>query len=163
MISKLKIPDERLAVLIGKRGGIKKTVENRTNTVIQVGEEVTIEGEATDVMTAENIIRAIGRGFAPLVSMKLRDEDMTLVVIPLPKERNTLVRVKARVIGSRGKARRNIERLSKTDICVYGKTVSIIGTYESVKAARSALEMLIKGSEHKNVYKFLGETHGRSP
>ena len=37
-----------------------------------------------------------------------------------------------RVIGKDGSTRKTIEDLTNTDICVYGKTVSIIGDFDDV-------------------------------
>ena len=159
MIARLRIPDERMPVLIGRDGTTKQLIEESTSTSIAVSDEIAIEGEVDNVLTAENIIRAIGRGFVPEDALELLDENVTLFVIQLPKEKNTLVRLKSRIIGTRGKARRNIERLTKTTIAVYGKTVAAIGTYDNVETARRAIEMLIKGRTHKTVYKFLEDRH----
>jgi ribosomal RNA assembly protein len=38
---------------------------------------------------------------------------------------------------------------------VYGHTVSIIGTIEEAEVAREAIQMLVRGSMHSNVYRFL--------
>jgi ribosomal RNA assembly protein len=54
-----------------------------------------------------------------------------------------------------GKTRRLIEELSNADMVVFGHTVGIIGTFEQVNVARSAVQMLIDGSQHRTVYKFL--------
>jgi ribosomal RNA assembly protein len=64
-------------------------------------------------------------------------------------------RMRSRLIGTRGKARRTIEELSGADISVYGNTVSIIGDYFQLELARTAVTMLLRGSEHSTVYRFL--------
>ena len=64
-------------------------------------------------------------------------------------------RLKGRVIGREGKSRKLIENLSEAYICVYGKTISIIGPPESASIAKQACEMLLKGSTHANGYKLL--------
>jgi ribosomal RNA assembly protein len=56
-----------------------------------------------------------------------------------------------------GKTRRIIEELTTADVVVYGHTVGIIGTFEQADAARSAIQMLIEGSQHHSVYKFLAK------
>lgn len=155
MMSRVKIPDERLPVLIGKDGDVKRYIEAQTGVSLSINDEIAIEGEAVSVLTAERMVQAIGRGFSPDAAKKLLGEDATLVVIQLPKDRNALVRAKARIIGTRGKAKRKIEYMAGTDIAVYGKTVSIIGDYGHADRARLAIEKLLKGSPHKNVYKFL--------
>ena len=161
MITKILIPEERLAVVIGSRGTMKREIEKSTNTKIKVMDDVQIEGDALDVIAAENIISAIGRGFAPKYAMALKKEENSLVIIELPKNERTLKRVRSRLIGSNGKTRRNIEEYTKTRISIYGKTASIIGAYDDVELAKTALQKLIKGLSHKSVYKFLEEKKKR--
>ena len=162
MIATILIPRMRIPVVLGTNGATKHDIEEKTNTKIFIGEEITIEGEALDVMAAENIIKAIGRGFAPSKALKLLDEEKVLYVFQLPKTENELTRIRSRIIGTMGKARRNLERLTNTQISVYGKTVSIIGCYEDADRAKEAIEKLIFGSTHSNVYRFLElrEKHG---
>ena len=157
MIKKIRIPEERIPVLIGKDGRTKYRIQRLTHTRIDIGEETTLEGEALDVMTAENIIKAIGRGFSPEASEILCKEDGTLDIIQLPKERKELNRIKSRLIGTKGKCRKNIENLTKTYISVFGKTVSVIGPYNNVRFAAEALQRLIKGDTHSSVYRILEE------
>ena len=64
-------------------------------------------------------------------------------------------RVKGRIIGREGKSRKLIEELSESSLAVYGKTVSIIGPAESVAIARSAIEMLLRGSTHAAMFTML--------
>ncbi|MBI4163007.1 MAG: RNA-processing protein [Candidatus Aenigmarchaeota archaeon] len=157
MIKSVNIPKERIAVLIGEYGSSKKTIEKETHTKILIEDEVIIEGESLDVLTAENIVKAIGRGFSPENALKLADEEILLDIIHLPK--TDLERLRSRIIGAKGKARRTLEMLTDTNISVYGKTVSIIGKYENVFPAREAVEKLIKGFSHKSVYAFLEGKH----
>jgi len=159
MNRRIKIPEERLAVLIGTSGKIKKLIEKKTKTKIIIDEDVLIEGEALDVMIAENIVKAIGRGFAPETALELLDEEKCLVIIPLSEDKKQLKRLKSRLIGTKGKCRHNIETYTKTKVSIYGKTAAIIGSYKNVAIADQAIEKLIKGAGHKGVYKFL-ETNG---
>ena len=71
------------------------------------------------------------------------------------KNKESMTRLKGRVIGREGKSRKIIEELSEAYISVYGKTISIIGLAESASMAKRAVEALLRGSTHANVYKFL--------
>jgi ribosomal RNA assembly protein len=155
MIKNIKIHDERLAVLIGKKGSVKRQIQRKTKTKISIDEEVTIEGESLDVLNAENVIKAIGRGFSPTTASLLTEEDNTLLMIELPKSERAAKRIKSRIIGAGGKSRKNLERLTRTHLSVYGKTVSIIGKYSNVALAEGAVNKLIKGISHRFVYEFL--------
>jgi ribosomal RNA assembly protein len=159
----LKIPQERVAVLIGKSGEIKKNIEADTKTQVKVDSlegDIFVYGEdALGLYTAREIIRAIGRGFNPEIAKLLLKQDYVFEYIELNeytgKSKNTLLRLKGRVIGKEGKSRRLIEELSEAYISVYGKSVCIIGTAESAAMAKRAVEALLKGSTHASVYKWL--------
>ena len=158
----LKIPKDRVAVLIGTKGEIKKQIEEDTKTRIRVDSregDVFIEGEdGLSLYTTREIIKAIGRGFNPDVALLLLKPDYCFELVSLAdyaKTKNTLIRIKGRLIGTDGKCRRHIEELTGTNVSVYGKTVGIIGQVENVTITRRAIENLIKGSTHAYVYKFL--------
>ncbi len=158
----LKIPKERTAVLIGKKGSTKRYIEKFTNTKLIIDSEgdVIIQGEdSLDVYTTKNIIKAIGRGFNPKIALNLLEDDFCLEIIEIKefsgKSDKKLRRLRSRVIGTKGKCRDNIERLTDTNISIYGKTISIIGSLENAAIAKEALERLLYGSEHGNVYKWL--------
>ncbi len=157
MIRIVKIPEERVSVLIGKRGKVKSELQKRTGTRIEVQDDVTIKGEPVDVMTAENVVKAVGRGFSPEIAMLLCSEENTIEIIPLPKERKELNRIKSRLIGTKGKSRRNMEALTRTNISVFGRTVSIIGSYENASMAAGAVRKIMEGAPHSFVYKYLEE------
>jgi len=155
MIKSVKIPEERLAVLIGERGATKRFIQKKTKTKIKIDEEIIIEGEALDVLTAESIIKAIGRGFSPPSAMLLLDEENCFDLVQLPDNEKARKRICARLIGTNGRARRNLEGLTKTRISVYGKTVGIIGSYDDAAKAKEAIEKLIGGFSHRSVYEML--------
>jgi ribosomal RNA assembly protein len=158
----LKIPKERVAVLIGKKGEDKRGLEKATATKIDIDSnegEVAISGkDALKLYSCREVIRAIARGFNPETAQILLKQDYGLEVMPLgdrAKTKDALERLKGRVIGEGGKARRVIEDLTDTHISVYGKTISIIGDYEGLVSARRAVESLLSGSPHAHVYRWL--------
>ncbi|MBW2993593.1 KH domain-containing protein [Candidatus Woesearchaeota archaeon] len=158
----LRIPKERIAVLIGKNGKIKKQIESATKTKIAVdskeGDISIIGKDAINLFNAREVIKAIGRGFNPEIAFLLLKGDYLFEILNIgdyAKSKQTEKRLKGRIIGRSGKSRGLIEELTETSISVFGKTVSIIGPTESVGNARKALEMLLKGSSHANVFKFL--------
>lgn len=158
----LKIPRERIAVLIGRNGEVKQELEEMSGTTLDVDSkegDVTIKGtDSINMYALKEVIRAIGRGFNPEIARLLMKQDYILEVISLldhVKHKNHVERVKGRIIGANGKARETIESLTETFICVYGKTIAIIGESSEVMTAKKAIESLIAGSPHSNVYKWL--------
>ncbi len=158
----VKIPKERVAVLIGTKGSVKKELVEETGVNLQINSEtgvVKISGnDPIKVYKVRDIVNAIGRGFNPEKAKLLLRTDYMLEVInlrELVKSKNQIKRVKGRVIGEKGKSREFIENITDTYISVYGKTVSIIGSYENVGLARQALFKLINGSPHSKVNSWL--------
>ncbi len=164
----LRIPRERVAVVIGKKGQTKREIEERTKTRIEIdsetGEVFITSTEKTDdplaVWKARDVVMAIGRGFSPERAFRLFNEGETLEVVNLTdiiigNDKNALPRVRGRIIGRKGRTREIIEEMSGADVSVYGKTVAIIGNPLQVEVAKTAIEKLAKGSPHGVVYKYL--------
>ncbi|MBA7492441.1 hypothetical protein ES702_02991 [subsurface metagenome] len=164
----LKIPRERIGVLIGPNGATKKYIERTLSVELEIesetgGVRVTLTENTEDpslLFKAKDVINAIGRGFSPELAFRLiRNEEAFLNIIDLRaifgRSESDIKRVKGRIIGMDGKTRRIIEELTETSVCVYGHTVGLIGDIEQVQAAREAIQMLIRGSLHSTVYRFL--------
>jgi len=160
-----RIPAERLGVLIGPDGDTKKRLQQLTGTRILVDSasgDVTIdEAGALDpllALKARDVVQAMARGFSEDRAFRLLDEDSYLEVLDIKDfahSKNRLAQVRARLIGTRGKTRRIIEELTGVEVSVWGHTVAIIGGAFEMAIAREALVMLLRGSEHKTVYRFL--------
>ena len=159
----IKVPGDRVGVIVGRDGRVRKRVEELTNAKIDVNSEgvVTItapENTEDPVLAwkARDIIRAMARGFSPKNAFSLIDDDMQLLVISLREvvgsSQNQMKRVAGRIIGENGRTRRVIEQTTETKVSVYGKTVSIIGMSPGLDYARRAIDMLIAGAPHSAVY-----------
>jgi len=158
----LKIPKERVAVLIGKNGAIKKELEEQSKTSIIVdskeGDVKLVGNNSVNLYLLKDIIKAIGRGFNPEIAMSLFKQDYVLELISIAdfvKSPNQMLRLKGRVIGKAGKARATIEEYTETSISVYGKTIAILGFCDNVAICKKAVESLLSGSPHSSVYKWL--------
>ncbi len=164
-MSMLKIPKDRVGSLIGKKGETKRSIETRTGTIIKVDTEgdVRIYNRESDdpliTMKVTDLVRAIGRGFSPERAMRLLDDDEYLDVIDIReyvgKRSSHVIRMRARVIGTHGKTRKLIEDLTGAFVSVYGSSVTIIGNSIQMPVAKRAVEMLLRGSEHSTVYRYM--------
>jgi ribosomal RNA assembly protein len=159
----LRIPNDRIAVLIGKSGNVKSKIEQLCYVTLD------IDGETGEVFIktvgnvdriqpfkAMEIVTAIGRGFSPEHAMSLLKGENALHVIDLRdfagKSNTNIERIKGRIIGEGGKARKNLENLTGTFISVYGKTVSIIGDTSKLRLVVDAISSISSGSMHGAVY-----------
>nr|MDO8082330.1 KH domain-containing protein [Candidatus Freyarchaeota archaeon] len=160
----VKVPKERVAVIIGPDGRVKNIIEKDTKTRLEIdGEEGNVIIVPTEKMEdplaiwkARDIVRAIGRGFSPGRAFRLLGDDELLEIVDLTlfasKSKNTLARIKGRIIGAGGKTRRVIEEVSGAILSVYGHTVAIIGNVDQSRMAKEAIMMLIEGAPHSTVY-----------
>ncbi len=162
----IKLPKDRVGALIGKKGETKQMLEERTGVLIDIDSEtgeVTLETEkAKDPilgLKVIEIIKAIGRGFSPERATRLFEDDVYLRGFDIRdytgKNRKHIRRVRARIIGSKGKTRQLIEELSNTEVSIYGNTVYVIGELEELDIAETAIDMILSGSEHAAVYRYL--------
>lgn len=157
----VKIPKERIAVLIGTKGETKKLIEKKTNTKLKIDSEegdVLIESkESIDAYNAQDVIKAVGRGFNPEIAISLAKENKCLEIIDMDdyaKTKNHLARIKARIIGREGKVRKFIEHITDCNMSIYGKTVSIIGGIENVAVAKKTIQDILSGAPHGPVFKW---------
>jgi len=158
------IPKSRIAVLIGEKGAAKKAIEEAGNVKLRVDSKTGyIKIRARDAIAAwqgANVVRAVARGFPPEVARKLFKPDYSYESISLEnyaKNKNDLIRIRGRLIGTSGKARDRIQFLTQVQIRVQGKTVAMLGEAGRVALARHAVDMLLSGSPHARVFAFLKE------
>ena len=162
----LKIPKERIGVLIGHNGETKRQIESLSKTRIDVDSEVgeiSIDESGTEEplkpLKTENVITAIGRGFSPEHALRLFNDDMCLLVFDLRdyvgRNPSHIHRLKARIIGRDGKTRQIIEEMTGSNISVYGHTVAMIIDIFKTGTAKTAVEMILNGSKHSTVYRYL--------
>lgn len=164
----VKIPRERIGVLIGTDGSVKEYIQKKLPVTLDIDSEtgdvtITLKKGADDpslLFKAKDVVLAIGRGFSPERAFRLLDEEDAILDIidlreHLGKSESELIRIRGRIIGRDGKARKMIEELSGAYVSVYGHTVSIIGDFNQVNIAREAILKLINGAEHSTVYRFL--------
>lgn len=158
-----RVSKDRIAALIGTKGKTKAEIEKKCKVKLDIDSktgEVVLKGkDLFEVHQAENIVKAIARGFSPEKALLLIGEEYFMEVIDLTefvgKSAKALEQRRARVIGRSGKAREKIEKATGTFISAYGKTVSIIGREDGLPKAKKAVEMLIEGAMHTTVFKWL--------
>ena len=166
MTENIRIPQARVAIVIGKSGETKKQIEQSTQTILSISSDGNVQIEkkkdALDPLaewTARDIVKAISRGFSPEKAYDLLEEDVVLEIVELKeftgKSPKQMERIKSRIIGRAGKCRERIESSTETDISIYGKTVSVIGRMDGVSIAKEAIIKLANGQMHSTVYRFL--------
>ena len=164
MTEYIKVPLERIAVLVGPNGSNKELIEEKSTATLNINSdsgdvELQDPKDAVKGMRAREVIHAIAMGFSPEKALKLFDNESlmfeTIDLSNIARTEKDLERIRGRIIGSGGKTREFFENLTNTNISVYGKTVSLIGYPEQTAVARKGIDMLLEGAAHGPVYKFL--------
>ena len=112
----VRIPVERIAVLIGPKGSTKKKIEDLTDTkliidsnsgdVIIIIEEEELE-DPISLWKARDMVKAIGRGFSPQKAYEINKPSYGFDLLQLRDfvgtSTNALREVKSRLIGKNGR------------------------------------------------------------
>ena len=164
----VRIPQDRIGVLIGEGGETLRTIESRAEVRLDVDSEngsVRIEqtGDPLVGLQASDIVKAIGRGFKPEDALSLLDGDLRMFdlidIAAATRNKKDMERQKGRLIGENGRTRQLMEELSGAEVAIYGSTMGVIGDPEQVEVVRRAAEMLLDGAPHGSVYSFLERKH----
>ena len=166
----VRIPVERIAVLIGPKGSTKNKIEDLTDTKLIIdsnsGDVIIIidEEELEDPISlwkARDMVKAIGRGFSPQKAYDINKPSYGFDLLQLRDfvgtSTNALREVKSRLIGKNGRTRNIIEQTASSYISIFGNTVGIISEQRILKIVREGIIKLINGSKQSTVYKFLEE------
>ncbi|MEK6958826.1 MAG: KH domain-containing protein [archaeon] len=160
----VKIPDERIGILIGPKGTVKKFIEKKTKVTLHIESssgDVLVSGSGESFFKAAGIVKAIGRGFSPERAYKLLENDYLLKIIEITnysgKNHSKQEIKRGRIIGRKGLIRKEIEKKTHSLVSVYGKTVAIIARIEDLQYAIEAVEMLLEGAEHTTMEQHLNE------
>ncbi|MFW6152812.1 MAG: KH domain-containing protein [Halobacteriota archaeon] len=162
----VKIPQDRIGVLIGEGGETLREIERRAEVRLNVDSEngsvsIDVVGDQLLGLKGPDIVRAIGRGFTPEAALELLDGDMMMLdIIDIEahaRNKNDLQRMKGRLIGEGGRTRELMEELTGASVVIYGTTLSTIGDPTQVETVRRATEMLLDGAPHGTVYSYLEE------
>jgi ribosomal RNA assembly protein len=162
----VQVPDDRIGVLIGQGGETMREIEERAEVRLDIDSQsgnVRIEkvGDPVKGIMGPDIVRAIGRGFAPEEALRLLENDMMIFEIvdidAAARNKNDMRRQKGRLIGEDGRTRELMEELTGASVVIYGSTLAAIGGPKRVEAVREAAQMILDGAPHGAVYSFLEE------
>ena len=158
-----RIPQDRIAVLIGKGGETRRMIEEACGATLE------IDSKSGEVMAewgdegADPIVRmkmpdvrvAIGRGLAPKRAVQLIRDEVFLKMYDIRewagRQPNQTRRMRSRLIGRNGRIRSLIEEISSCEMAIYGSTVLVIGDEDGLALAAPAIEGILRGSEHSTI------------
>ena len=148
-------------VIVENMNKIKKAVpiiEDKIKIKISFQKsQITIKGSELNEYTVEQIVRAVDFGFDVDDALLLKNADFVLEFINVKEHthRKNLKEVRARLIGTGGKARKTIENLTGAVVVIHDNNVGVIVDSEHLDAVTQAIVLLIQGAKHGNVFAYL--------
>lgn len=156
-----KIISENVGPIIRAR----KKLEKELNLKIDIHEkEIKLDGAPEEEYIGEQIIDAINLGFSVPNALLIKTEDLFYETLNIKNytKRKDLKRIRARIIGTKGKTLRLITELTDCHLKIKDNEIGIIGFPECIKNAHDAIISIIRGAKHASVYAFL-EKHKVEP
>lgn len=127
--------------------------------------DLELEGEGGSEYFAELVLTAIAFGFEYKKALKLLNDEFFLEVLDLNAamwgKKARIAQMKARIIGTGGKAKNTLEFLSDCWISIFEDKVALLGRYEDLKNAKEGILQLLEGKAHGSVYAFLEKKNAR--
>ena len=162
----VRIPASRIGAVIGPKGRTKRKLEEISGCKLTIDSaEGLVEikqknkEDALKNLQLTSAVKAIGRGFNPEKAYQLIEMDYYLEIVDIRdyvgRSKKRLGIIRGRLIGKEGKTRHIIEDMTGCDLAIQGHTVSIISDLDGLEAAKVAVSMVLAGSEHGSVYKYL--------
>jgi ribosomal RNA assembly protein len=142
----------------------KKKLEDALNVKIFCkNNEIEIEGEPENEFIAEKVIDALDFGFPFAKAMSIKDDkNLEIINIKDFTKKQNLERVRARLIGKKGKSFSTLNQLTKCEFAIKDNKIGIIGEPESIENAIESIASIARGTKHSHVYAFL-EKHPVEP
>jgi len=133
----------------------KSRLEKELNIKItNKGKNIFIKGDSEDEFLALKFMEAINLGFSSNQALHLKQENMILQALNIKDitKRHDLERVRARIIGTKGKTLQTLSNLTNCNLSLHDNKVGIIGDAEEIADAIQAITSLVNGSKQGNVY-----------
>lgn len=134
------------------------SIENSVKVKIGFGKYgISIRGAELNEFLVEKIVRAIDFGFDIDDALLLLNEEFVLEFIEVKENtrRKNLKDVRSRIIGTGGRAKRTLEKLSGGAVVIKDNRIGLIVDADHLSTTVQGIEGLISGSKHGNVFGFL--------
>jgi KH domain-containing protein len=145
----------------------------------EIGVKFSVHGNAVEFMYEsaldaslfKSMVNALNAGFDQNAASLLLDYEYDFMEINLSdylESKNRQTDIKGRIIGTRGLIKQRLIKATGCYIKVGEKTIDIIGPSQRLSVAFHAIEMLMHGAKHDNVFRMIEkenavlETYGNS-
>ncbi len=142
-----------------KNGALLKDIEKKGEVEIKLADgQLEIEGEGGTPWIASQVLKAIDFGFLPQHAYKLFKDNFFLEIVDLDivlSNDKAIERLKGRIIGEQGRAKKTLQELTGAWIAISGNKVVVLGEFENLQLAKEGVLRLLEGAPHTGVYAYL--------
>jgi KH domain-containing protein len=142
---------EKLNLIVQNKKQLEKELEVK---ITNKGKNLFIDGDAEKEYTAIEVMQALNLNFSIEKALLLTKENTILQTLNIKDitKRHDLERVRARIIGTKGKTLQTLTNITNCEFSLKDNKIGIIGNTEDIEEAIQALTSLIQGSKQGNVY-----------
>ena len=159
---------KRVKMLLKNNEEGKKLIEKAFGVTLQITREGKItayapEDKADVLYRLKDLFDALNLGFKLEDALLLAKDEYLFRTVNLKefvrprRQKEDLWRIKSRIIGEKGRAKRLIEELTKTKIVISDEKpeVGIIGPFDRIDLAVEAIRKIANGAPHGRVWQWL--------
>ena len=142
---------ENIKEILRNKGNLEKQLSIK---LTNKGKNVFVDGKAENEYIALEVLDAVRAGFSVDRALQLKQDNMILQTVHIKDvtKRNDLERIRARIIGKRGKTLKTLHNLTECDLAINNNEIGIIGPADEMEDAVQSVVSLIQGSKQGNVY-----------
>jgi len=112
----------------------------------------------SDILKMRDFLISLSHGIDEENAFKIIKYDMILYIINLKNifdSKDDIKRILGRIIGENGKIKQKISEITECSIYIDNSNIVLIGSFEDVEYAKQAIQILVDGSPHSRLFKFL--------
>ena len=136
---------------------LKELAKKLNVKIILKGRTAEVDGDVLDEDIALRVLEAVNIGFPISDALLLRDEEFVFNKLNIKDltKRHDLERVRARLIGTKGKTLRTLGDMSHCFIVLHDNFVGIIGRNEDILGAINSVKAVVQGVKENSVFSML--------
>ncbi len=114
--------------------------------------------EKSDVLKARDFVLALDNCVEEDVALDVLRKDFMVYLIDLRnifQDKEDIKRILGRIIGENGKIKTKIMEITECHITITDSKILLLGSYEDIEYARHAIQIIVDGSPHTRLFKYL--------
>jgi ribosomal RNA assembly protein len=155
--------NEKFFNYLNKNPELLKEAKEITGTEVILNKEnlnavIISKGRGSDVVKMRDFLISLTLGVDEFDAKKLLTDEYMLYLIDLKTiidSKEDISRILARIIGEEGKIKKRISEATGCSLYISDSKIALIGSYDEIEYAKNAIQIIIDGSPHARLFKYL--------